>query len=139
MLVDASFNDLTHQILASAIEVHRVTGPGLLESLYLPCLERELSDRQLRFESQRQVPLVYKGVRLGVAYRVDLVVEDLVVVELKAAAALIDVHKAQLLTYMRLLDCPVGLLINFNVPRLMDGVKRLIHPGWSRRERATRQ
>ena len=129
MLVDAPFNDLTRQILAGAIEVHRVVGPGLMESVYLPCLERELHERQLRFVSQRRVPLVYKGMRFDVAYRVDLVVEDMVVVELKATAGLIDVHKAQLLTYMKLLDCPAGLLINFNVARLMDGVKRLINPG----------
>jgi GxxExxY protein len=129
MLVDPSrFNDLTERILGAAIEVHRHLGPGLLESIYQTCLERELASRELRFVVQQAAPIVYKGANLGACYRIDLIVEDLVVVEVKSVAALDAVHRAQMLTYMRLAECPVGLLINFNVPRLMDGVKRLINP-----------
>ena len=128
MLVDAEFNDITRLVLAGAIEVHRTLGPGLLESVYTPCLHYELTMRKVRFVTQRSIPIVYKGMRLEAGYRVDLIVEDLVVVELKSAAALLPVHQAQVLTYMGLTDCPAGLLINFNVARLMDGVKRLINP-----------
>jgi GxxExxY protein len=128
MLIDAEFNHITQQILAGAIEAHRALGPGLLESIYAPCLQYELRARELRFITQRAVPIVYKGMTLDGCYRVDLIVEDCVVVELKSAAALVPVHQAQVLTYLGLTDCPVGLLINFNVPRLMDGVKRLLNP-----------
>ena len=128
MLVDAEFNDVTGRILAGAIEVHRTLGPGLLESIYTPCLQFELTARNLRFVTQRSIPIVYKGLSLQASYRVDLIVEDLVVIEVKSVAALLPVHQAQSLTYMQLTDCPVGLLINFNVARLMDGVKRLIYP-----------
>jgi GxxExxY protein len=129
MALDPStFNGLTQGILGAAIEVHRHLGPGLLESIYQACLERELASCRLRFITQRPIPIVYKGVRLDSCYRIDLIVEDLVVVEVKAVAALDAVHRAQMLTYMRLAGCPLGLLINFNVPRLMDGVKRLINP-----------
>jgi GxxExxY protein len=139
MPVDPStFNHLTGRILAAAIEVHRHLGPGLLESIYQPCLERELASCGLRFVVQRAVPIVYKGASLGASYRIDLIVEDLVVVEVKSVAALDPVHRAQILTYMRLAVCPVGLLINFNVPRLMDGVKRLINPAREGRERTER-
>lgn len=127
MFLDPSaFNDVTHKILGAAIEVHRTLGPGLLESIYLECLQFELASRKLRFVVQRPVPIIYKGNALDADYRIDLIVEDLVVVEVKAIASLLPVHQAQLLTYLRLTGCPVGLLINFNVPRLMDGVKRLI-------------
>jgi GxxExxY protein len=129
MPIDPStFNEITHNILGAAIEVHRTLGPGLLESVYAPCLEYELENRKLRFACQHPVPIVYKGLVLGETYRVDLVVEEIVVVEVKCVAALMPIHQAQTLTYMNLLKCPVGLLINFNVPRLMDGVKRLINP-----------
>ena len=134
MLVDAEFNDITRLILAGAIEVHRTLGPGLLESIYAPCLQFELAARKLRFVTQRAIPIVYKGMTLDAGYRVDLIVEDLVVVELKSAATLLPVHQAQVLTYMGLTGCPAGLLINFNVPRLMDGVKRLINPRAPRRD-----
>jgi GxxExxY protein len=127
--VDPSeFNDITARILASAIEVHRHLGPGLLESTYAPCLHHELTGRKLRFITQRSIPIVYKGMSMAGGYRVDLIVEDVIVVEVKSAAALLPVHQAQLLTYLRLTESPVGLLINFNVVRLMDGVKRLINP-----------
>jgi GxxExxY protein len=128
MAVDlAAFDDLTQRILGAAIDVHRHLGPGLLESIYQECLVRELAARRLSFVSQQSSSILYKGVRLSGSYRLDLVVENCVVVEIKAVAALAPVHQAQTLTYMRIADCPVGLLINFNVPRLIDGVKRLVN------------
>jgi len=134
MRVDPSeFNDITHRIIAAAIEVHRNLGPGLLESIYTHCLHYELTARKLRFVAQRPIPIVYKGMSMEACYRIDLIVEDLVVVEMKSVAAILPVHQAQLLTYMGLTECPAGLLINFNVPRLMDGVKRLINPRSTKR------
>lgn len=131
MAIDpATFNHLTHVIIGSAIAVHRTLGPGLLESTYQQCLQVELASHALRFVVQHAVPIVYKGAALDASYRIDLIVEDLVVVEVKSVAALAPVHQAQLLTYLRLTGCPTGLLINFNVPRLTDGVKRLINPLW---------
>jgi GxxExxY protein len=132
LLDDDSLNTLTGLILAAAIEVHRILGPGLLESIYIECLEHELRARGLSFVRQLTVPITYKGTRLRSSYRIDLIVEDKVVVEVKSVEVLAPVCKAQLLTYMRLSGKPVGLLINFNVPRLMDGVKRLINPAVSR-------
>lgn len=126
MLVDEPFNRITSEIIGSAIEVHRILGPGLLESTYLPCLQFELSERKLRFVTGRAVPVVYKGMPLNTAYRIDLMVEDQVIVELKSVEHLLPVHQAQVLTYLSLTGCPAGLLINFNVPKLTDGVKRLI-------------
>jgi GxxExxY protein len=123
----ARFNGITHGILAGAIEVHRTLGPGLLESISLQCLKRELTLRGHRFVSEFAVPVVYKGTKLEAAYRIDLVVDDCVVVEVKAVPTMLPLHQAQTLTYLRLSSCPVGLLINFNVPRLMDGVKRLVN------------
>ena len=135
MLIEAEFNEVTRLVLAGAIEVHRTLGPGLLESVYAPCLHyRAGGVRKLRFVTQRSIPIIYKGMTLDAGYRVDLIVEDLVVVELKSAATLLPVHQAQVLTYMGLTGCPAGLLINFNVARLMDGVKRLINPARGRDE-----
>ena len=129
MRIDISaFNDLTHEILGAAIEVHRVLGAGLLESTYLPCLRFELKARNLKYVTQHAIPVVYKGIAMDASYRLDLIVEDSVVVEVKAVNAMLPIFEAQLLTYMHLSQCPVGLLINFNVPRLMDGVKRLVNP-----------
>ncbi|SRR5579871_542300 len=129
MRVDTErFNDLTHEILSAAIEVHRTLGPGLLESIYSSCLQYELSARKLRFVVQRSFPIVYKGLTLEGCYRIDLIVEDLIVVEVKSVAVLTPVFESQLLTYLQLADCPAGLLINFNVPRLMDGVRRKLNP-----------
>jgi GxxExxY protein len=126
MLIEAEFNPITHQILSAAIEVHRILGPGLLESAYTPCLLYELHARNLRYVTQRAITLVYKDIHLEHAYRVDLIVEDVVVVEVKAVAIMLPVHEAQTLTYMRLTNCPAGLVINFSMPRLMDGVSRLL-------------
>ena len=130
MLVDAPVNAITGQIIGAAIEVHRILGPGLLESTYMPCLQFELATRRLRFIAQQVVPIRYKEMALDAKYRIDLLVEDLVVVEVKSVDCLLPVHQAQVLTYIRLTRCPAGLLINFNVPKLIDGVKRLsnLHP-----------
>ena len=123
----SDYNHITGSILNAAIEVHDDLGVGMLESSYLPCLEYELEMRGLRYERQRAVPLRYKSLTLNQSYRIDLIVEGVVVVEVKSVATLLTVHEAQLLTYMRLANCPVGLLINFNVPRLMDGVQRKVN------------
>src|SRR5262245_59699677 len=109
MLIEAS-NEITGEILGAAIEVHRALGPGLLESAYLQCLQFELSARKMRYVSQQSIPIVYKTIALDASYRVDLIVEDRVVVEVKSVAALLPVHQAQVLTYMKLSGCPVGLL-----------------------------
>ncbi len=117
---------ITAQIIGAAIEVHRTLGPGLLESAYEACLCVELSERGLRVERQVALPLHYRGKRLDVGYRLDLVVEDEVVVEIKAIDALLAIHDAQLLTYLRLSGKRVGLLLNFNVPVLKDGIRRRV-------------
>ena len=127
MLVDAPFNALTHEIIAAAIEVHRTLGPRLPESIYMPCFRYELAARKLHVEVERQIPIVYKTATLSLSYRVDLIVEGVALVEVKAVTALLSVHDAQLLTYLALTGCPVGLLINFNVAKLTDGVRRLLN------------
>jgi GxxExxY protein len=119
-------NILSKEIIGAAIEVHRHLGPGLLESAYEACLAHELAQRSISFERQKSLPVVYKDVRLDAGFRVDFVIDDLVVVELKAVDALAAVHEAQVLTYLRLTGCKLGLLLNFNVPRLKDGIKRLV-------------
>lgn len=128
MLVDhAGLNHLTGAILAGAIEVHRVVGPGLLESPYVECLKYELTARGLRFVAQHPLAMQYKSLQLESIYRMDLIVEDTVVVEIKSVETLTSLAKAQLLTYVRLANKPAGLLINFNVERLMDGVRRVLN------------
>lgn len=117
-------NDISFLIIQSAIEVHRALGPGLLESVYRACLMYELRQRQLAFVAEQLVPLCYKGVMLDSAYRFDVLVEDQIVVEVKAIDQVAPVHEAQLLSYLRLMNKPLGLLINFNVPLLTDGVTR---------------
>ena len=118
--------DLTDKIIGAAIEVHKVLGPGLLESAYQVCLERESMLRKLSYERLVELPLNYKGMNLDAGYVIDLVYENRVVVELKAVEKVIPVHEAQLLTYMRLTGICVGLLINFNVPVLKDGIYRRV-------------
>ena len=113
--------DLTEQIIGAAIEVHKAIGPGLLESVYQECMCRELNLRGLTFQREVRVPVVYKGVALDCGYRLDLIVEDTVILELKCAERIIAIHEAQLLTYLKLLDKPVGFIINFNVPVLRAG------------------
>ena len=116
----------TSEIIAAAIEVHRQLGPGLLESTYEECLCRELQLRNIPFERQVALPLEYKGVRVECGYRIDVIVNDEVVVEIKAAEAIHPVFEAQLLTYLKLTGKHVGLLINFNVPVLKDGIMRRV-------------
>ena len=120
-------NQLTGQIIGAAIEVHKTLGPGLLESAYEECLCRELSLRGFSYERQKEVPVEYKGVRLDCGYRLDIVVSESVVLELKACDRLERIHQAQLLTYLKLSGIKYGLLINFNVPVLKDGIKRMVN------------
>jgi GxxExxY protein len=119
-------NQVTEQIIGGAIEVHKALGPGLLESAYEDCLCRELVVRGIPFERQRPLPVEYKGTRLACGYRLDLLVAGAVVVEVKAVSCIEPVHEAQLLTYLKLGGWKVGLLINFNVPVLKDGIRRRI-------------
>lgn len=119
-------NKITEQVIGAAIDVHRALGPGLLESAYEECLCHELNVRGLRFERQRPLPVAYKGVRLDCGYRLDLVVENSVVVEIKAVKSIEPIHEAQLLTYLKLGGWRLGLLINFNLPVLKDGIRRKI-------------
>jgi GxxExxY protein len=118
---------ITDKIIGAAIEVHRVLGPGLLESAYEECLCYELSQRELKFERQVPLPVAYKGIKLACGYKMDLLVDDLVVVELKTVESLLQVHSAQLLSYLRLSGKPVGLLINFNSPTIKSGLKRIVN------------
>jgi GxxExxY protein len=120
-------NQLTGQIIGAAIEVHKALGPGLLESAYEECLCRELSLRGFSYERQKEVPVKYKGVRLDCGYRLDIVVSESVVLELKACDRLERIHQAQLLTYLKLTGIKYGLLINFNVSVLKDGIKRMVN------------
>ena len=120
------FEELTERIIGAAIEVHREVGPGLLESSYAACMRHELTCRGLRFEHEKAIPIAYKGLLLDAAYCIDLLVEDTVVLELKSVERLERIHDAQLLTYLRLSARPVGLLINFNVPFLRHGIRRLV-------------
>jgi GxxExxY protein len=118
--------ELTEQIIGAAIEVHRAVGPGLLEGIYEECLCHELALRKLGFERQLVVPVVYKGMKLECKYRVDVLVEATVVLELKTVERVLPIHEAQLLTYLRLLSKPVGLILNFNVPAMRHGIVRRV-------------
>ena len=118
-------NEISERIIGCAIQVHRELGPGLLESSYEECLYYELIQAGLLVEKQKPLPLVYKEVKLNCGYRIDLMVENKVVVEIKAVEGLNDVHMAQILTYLKLSKCKLGLLINFNVALLKDGIKRV--------------
>ena len=120
-------NNLTDKIIGLAIEVHRVLGPGLLESAYEECLSFELEKAGVNFTRQVPLPVVYKGVKLDCGYKMDVVVEDLIIIELKAVERLIPVHEAQLLSYLKLYEKKVGLLLNFHVPLLRDGIKRIVN------------
>jgi GxxExxY protein len=115
----------TQKIIGAAIEVHRRLGPGLLEATYEMCFAHELKYRNIPFERQQPYPLIYRDIVLEAAYRIDFLVENSVVVEIKSVESLLNVHTAQLLTYLRLLNLRKGLLLNFNVPLLKDGIKRL--------------
>lgn len=117
---------LTEKIIGAAIEVHRHLGPGLLESAYETCLEYELQLLGLTVERQKPLPVVYKGIRLEQGYRIDLLVQQQVIVELKGVDALTPVHEAQVLSYLKFSGCKVGLLLNFNVKVLKDGLRRFV-------------
>ena len=119
-------NDLTGRVIGAAIEVHKMLGPGLLESVYEECLCHELKLRKIAYERQQTLPVHYKGVRLDCGYRLDMVVENLIVLELKSCERIENIHKAQLLTYLRLSGMKLGLIFNFNMPVLKDGILRVV-------------
>jgi len=120
-------NKITEKIINGAISVHRELGPGLLESAYEACLVYELTSQNLKVERQKSLPLRYRGIQLDCGYRLDLFVEESIIVEIKAIEKLEPIHEAQLLSYLKLSKCPVGLLINFNVKVLKDGIRRLVN------------
>lgn len=120
------FEELTNRVLSCAIEVHRILGPGLLESSYEQCLAHELEMNGIEFKLQHPVPVEYKGIKLDCGYRVDILVENSLILELKSIEETRSIHEAQLLTYMKLMRIKTGLLINFNVPTLRQGIKRFV-------------
>jgi len=120
------FEELTRKIIGASIEVHKALGPGLLESAYEECLFYELTQLGLKVERQKPVPVVYKEIKLDYGYRIDLLVEDTVIIELKSIDTFAPVHEAQLLTYMKFANKKIGLLINFNVTVLKNGLKRYV-------------
>ena len=123
---DDPINVLSGQVVNASMEVHTQLGPGLLESAYELCLERELATRGLKIERQVAVPVFYKGVQLDAGYRIDLLVEKKLVVEVKSVEDLMPIHEAQLMTYLKLMDLRLGLLLNFNKRRMKDGIQRVI-------------
>ena len=120
-------NEISNKIIGAAIEVHKQLGPGLLESSYEVCLAYELKQLGMSIQTQVALPVIYKEVKLEAGYRIDILVENKVIVEIKAVEALADIHTAQLLTYLKLKDVKLGLLINFNSVKVIDGVKRIIN------------
>jgi len=120
------FDELSSKLIGCAIEVHKQLGPGLLESSYERCLSYELLCAGIQHETQKELPIDYKGTRLECDYRVDLFVDNKLIVELKAVDKLLPIHEAQILTYMKLANVKTGLLLNFNVVRFKDGIKRLV-------------
>lgn len=122
----SDLDQLTGKIIGCAIEVHKILGPGLLESAYEECLCHELSENNISFERQKPIPINYKTIKLDAGYRIDILVENLVVIELKSIEALAPIHTAQALTYLKFAEKKIALLINFNVTRLKDGIKRYV-------------
>ena len=122
-----TYRELSGEIIGAAIEVHRELGPGLLESIYEHCLAKELTGRNLHFLRQHPIPVRYKGEKLDMGFKVDLWVEQQIIVEIKAVEVFQEVHRAQLLSYLRLTDCRLGLLINFNEVVVKDGVHRVVN------------
>jgi len=120
------FDELSNRVIGCALEVHRTLGPGLLESTYEQCLAHELSLAGISFKLQCPLPVKYKGIKLDCGYRIDLLVNDELIVELKSVDQIMGIHQAQLLTYMKLFGAKVGLLINFNVEILKTGIKRFV-------------
>jgi GxxExxY protein len=123
-------NALSERIIGFCIEIHRALGPGLLESAYEECLCFELASAGIKFQRQVALPIEYKGIKLDCGYRLDIFVENLIVIELKAVERVLPIHEAQLLTYLKLTGAPLGLLINFNVPLLKDGIVRRKNGNW---------
>ena len=121
------FEELTSSIIGAAIEVHKTLGPGLLESVYETCLAYELKQKGLKVERQKPLPVIYKSTQLDCGYRLDMLVENSVIVEIKAIEQLLPLHDAQLLSYLQLSGCTVGLLMNFNVSLLKHGIRRMVH------------
>ena len=117
-------NELSYKVIGCAYDVHKILGPGLLESTYEKCLCFELEKLNIRYERQKELPINYKGMTLDNGYRIDILVEDKIVIELKSVDVLQPIHSAQLLTYLKLSQKPLGLLINFNVTNLQDGIRR---------------
>ena len=126
VMSEYKFEELTSSVLGLAIEVHRHLGPGLLESIYEECLAYELENAGISFERQKPIPIIYKEIVLDKGYRIDLLVEEKVVIEIKSVEALNIVHEAQILTHMKLAEIPVGLLLNFNVTSLRKGIRRFV-------------
>lgn len=124
---NARINEITRQILDASITVHKIMGPGLLESVYEYCLKRELELRGLKVQSQVSIPLIYKGELLTKDYKIDLLIEDTVIIELKSVGVMLPVFDAQIISYLKLADKRIGLLINFNVPLLKDGFRRVVN------------
>jgi GxxExxY protein len=120
------FDKLSQKVIGCAIEVHRHLGPGLLESTYEQCLARELKLEEVPFKMQHALPVEYKGIKLDCGYRIDLLVNDAIIIELKSVEKLLPIHEAQLLTYMKLADIPIGFLMNFNVKFMKQGIKRMV-------------
>jgi len=120
-------NQIAKLVYDAALKVHKALGPGLLESAYEECLVYELRELGLKVEKQKALPLVYKEIKMDIGYRVDIMIEDKFIIEVKAVEALTDVHLAQILTYLKLADCKLGMLINFNVKLIKDGIKRVIN------------
>ena len=120
-------NKLSKQILEASLEVHRIMGPGLLESVYEACLMKELEIRGVKAESQVRIPLVFKGYELDKDYRIDVLVEKEIIIEIKAVETMLPVHEAQIISYLKLADKRLGFLINFNVPLLKKGFKRFVN------------
>jgi GxxExxY protein len=120
-------NELSKIVIGAAITVHKKLGPGLLESSYEECLVYELKKHRLKTERQKVLPLIYESVKLDIGYRVDLLIENKLILELKAVEFLNEIHLAQILTYLKLSECKLGLLINFNVPRMTEGIRRVVN------------
>ena len=131
-----SLNELTSAIISAAIAVHRALGPGLLETAYLACLCHELQLAGMTFELQKSIPLTYRSVHLDCAYRADLLVEGAIIVEVKALEALAPIHARQVLTYLKLLGSPIGLILNFGARTMREGIKRVVNEFPDRAEEA---
>lgn len=133
MITKRLLDELTYEIIGSAIEVHKYMGSGLLESVYHKCMKEELIQREIKFETEMKVPVVYKGKNMDIDFRCDLFVENCLVVELKAVTEIIPIYEAQLMTYMKLLQCPKGILINFNCSNIFkQGQKTFVNEYFSR-------